>query len=77
MPQAQNEWAFPPPEERPPIVLKAIEWRKGVDNVVEEIIGDNIAEQQGDVAHASAVSDVVGVGAPPSIWLGWEGVPSS
>jgi hypothetical protein len=77
IPQAQNGWAFPPPEERPPVVSKAIGWREGVDNVIEEIIGDNIAEQQGDIARVNAVSDVVGVGGPPGTCLGWEGVSLS
>ncbi len=75
--QAQNGWAFPPPEERPPVVSKAIGWREKVDDVVKEIIGDDIAEQQGDLACANAVSDVAGVEGPPNIWLGWEGVPLS
>ncbi len=39
----------------------------GVEDVFEEIGGDNITEQQGWVACTNVVKVIVGVGSPPSI----------
>jgi hypothetical protein len=45
----------------------------GVEDVVKEVGGDDITEQQGGVACANVAKVVVGVGSPPSIGCGWEG----
>ncbi len=44
-----------------------------VEDVVKEVRGDDITEQQGGVARANVARVVVGVGSPPSIGCGWEG----
>jgi hypothetical protein len=49
------------------LLLKIKGRREGVEDVVEEVRGDNTTEQQGEVACANVVRVLVGVGSPPSI----------
>ncbi len=66
-PPRHNGWAVPPPEDKSTLPLK-IEGRKvGVEDVFEEIRGDNITEQQGGVACTNMVRVIVGMGSPPSV----------
>ncbi len=51
----------------------AKEWREGIGNVVEAVVGDNITKQQDEVACANMVCFVVGGESPDSIGGGWEG----
>jgi hypothetical protein len=44
-----------------------------VEDVLKEVRGDNITEQQGGVACANVARVIVGVGSPPSVGCGWEG----
>ncbi len=69
----QNGWAVPPPKDRSTLLLKVKGRREGVGNVVEKVRGENITEQQGEVARANVVRVLVGVRSPPSIGCGWEG----
>ncbi len=46
----------------------------GVEDVIDEVRGDDITEQQDGVTRANVVRIVVGIGSPPpSIGCGWEG----
>ncbi len=42
----------------------------GVEDVVEEVGGDNITEQQSGVTRANVARVVVGVGSPPALGVG-------
>ncbi len=48
-------------------LLKVKGRREGVEDVIKEVRGDDITEQQGEVAHANMVRVLVGVGSPPSV----------
>ncbi len=55
IPRTQNGWAAPPLVYIPLVVPKAQGWMEGTDNVIEKSAGDNIAEQQGEIACANVV----------------------
>ncbi len=44
--------------------------REVVEDVVEEVRGDDITERQGGVARTNVVRVVFGVGSPPALGLG-------
>jgi hypothetical protein len=62
-----NGWAVPPPVYTLLVVPKAQGWMEGGDDVVEKSSGDDITEQQGEVARANMVGANVGVVVPPSV----------
>ncbi len=66
-PPTHNGWVVPPPKDRSTLPLKIEGRREGVEDVVEEVGGDNITEQQGGVARTNVVRVVVGVGSPPRV----------
>jgi hypothetical protein len=58
-PPTQNGWAVPPPKDRSTSLLKVKGRREGVEDVVEEVGGDDTTEQQGEVARANVVTSEV------------------
>jgi hypothetical protein len=69
-PPTQNGWAVSPPKDRITLPLKIEGRRVGVEDVVEEVGGDDSTERQGGVARANVARVVVGIGSPPSIGCG-------
>ncbi len=67
MPPTQNGWGVPPPKYRITLPLKIEGRRVGVEDVVEEVGGDDITEQHGGAACTNLARVVVGVGSPPSV----------
>jgi hypothetical protein len=43
--------------------------REGVEDVVKEVRGDGITQQQGEVTCANVVRVLVGIGSPPQRWV--------
>jgi hypothetical protein len=55
-----------PPEDRSTSLLKVKGRREGVEDVLEEVRGDDTTEQHGEVARINVIRVLVGVGSPCS-----------
>ncbi len=76
IPRTQYGRAASPLEDKHTLLPKVKARREGLEVVIDDVSNDT-TEQQGDVACASVVCVVVGIGSPPSICWGLEGSTSS